>query len=677
MMCRLVSLPLLSALALLPAAVPAYADRWTQPTPEELSMTAQPQVPGTPAVYLLREELTEDKLHMYSVYVRLKVLNERGKDRSNVELNYPGGASGVSIGDIAGRTIEPDGTVVPFSGKPYEKLIEKDHNRKYMAKVFTMPDVRVGSILEYRYTIRWADHFFRAPDWYVQSDLFTRKAHYVWKPTSAQLITNDERGQLTSGISWTPVLPPGAEVKLTQLPSQNSFDPGQRIFELTMQDVPPAPNEEHMPPIGSFTYRVLFYYSPYRSGEEYWKNEGKYWARQRDRFIGPGPAVSSAVREFVQAGDTSEQKLRKLYAAVQKLENTEYSRRHSSAEEKAQGFGEVKTADDVWLRKRGDGDQLTQLFVAMARAAGFRAYLMAVTDRDRSVFYASYLSLSQLNDDLAVVNVDGKEVYFDPGTPFVPYAQLAWRHDEASGLKQVDGGGAVIAVTPGGSYTASRIQRVANLTLDAQGEVHGSVKMTYIGLPAVYWRELLLQSDEADLRHELTESVERALPGGMIVHLGTIERIGDAEQPLSVNFDVKGRPGSSTGKRILLASDLFESNAQPMFPHEKRDIAVYFEYAHMQQDAIRINFPAGYTVESLPAPAKIQFQRAALYDLKTESTPTSVTVRRTYTLGDIIFLAKDYPELRSFYSNFESKDQMPIVLKTTGSAQAANAGAPL
>ena len=677
---RCTVLPLVLAIpALCSSAHLALADKWTQPTPEELSMTTQPEVPGAPAVYLMREEVTEDKLHMYSVYVRLKVLNERGKEFANVELRYPSGhGTQMSMGEIAGRTIEPDGTVVPFTGKPYEKLIEKDRDHKYMAKVFTMPDVRVGSILEYRYVARWDDHYFIAPNWYVQSEFFTRKAHYIWKPTSEQLLTNDERGQLTAGISWTPVLPSGTEVKLTQMPQQNAFDPGQRIFELTMQNIPPTPEEEHMPPIGSFTYRVLFYYTPYRNQNEFWSKEGKYWSKREDRFIGPGPAVVSAVHELVQPADTSDQKLRKLYTAAQKLDNTAYSRSRSSSEEKAQGFGEVKTSDDIWTRRRGDANQIAEVFAAMARAAGFRAYLMAVTNRDRSLFFPPFLSLSQLDDFIVAVSVDGKEVYFDPGTPFVPYGQLAWKHDESGGLKQVDGGGAVIAYTPGSSYTASRIQRIANLTMTADGTVHGTVRMTYIGMPAIAWRQLSLANDEGDLKHELTETAERSLPGGMTVHLTSVEKLNETEQPLTVIFDVSGRIGSSTGKRLLLPCDLFESNEQPMFPHEKRSIAVYFDYAHMQQDAIRINFPSAFTMESMPEPTKMQYQKTVAYDLTTEATPTSVTIRRDYLLGDIIFQPRDYPELRTFFGNFEGKDQQGIVLKQPATAaQAANSGAPL
>ena len=49
------------------------------------------------------------------------------------------------------------------------------------------------------------------------------------------------------------------------------------------------------------------------------------------------------------------------------VENTDYTRQHSATEDKSQGLGEVKNTDDVWNRKRGTGDQLADLFIAMAR----------------------------------------------------------------------------------------------------------------------------------------------------------------------------------------------------------------------------------------------------------------------------------------------------------------------
>jgi hypothetical protein len=86
-----------------------------------------------------------------------------------------------------------------------------------------------------------------------------------------------------------------------------------------VHDIPPAPEEDFMPPINSFTYRVLFYYSAYRTSEEFWKNEGKYQSKTWEKFIGPGPIVKAAVNGITAPTDTPDQKLRKIYAAVMQL----------------------------------------------------------------------------------------------------------------------------------------------------------------------------------------------------------------------------------------------------------------------------------------------------------------------------------------------------------------------
>jgi hypothetical protein len=345
-----------------------------------------------------------------------------------------------------------------------------------------------------------------------------------------------------------------------------------------------------------------------------------------------------------------------------KLDNTSYNREHSAAEEKAQGLGELKSTDDIWERKRGSDDQIAQVFVAMARAGGMKAYLMAVTNRDRSIFLPGYLTLSQLDDDIAIVNIDGKEQYFDPGQRYCPYGQLAWKHTLVQGIRQTDGGSA-LGGTPGQSYKDSRTDRMAELTMDEHGEAAGTVTMMYRGAPALAWRQRFLRGDATSLNRDLQAAMERLLPGGMEVKVKSIEKLEEYEEPLVVKFDVKGQIASSTGKRLLVPSDIFEVNTKPAFPHEKRTLPVYFDYASSVLDAVRVTFPASLGIESLPASDQVPFQKIAVYALKTESTPTSVTMHRNLLVGDIIFDLNQFSDLRAFYNKFETKDQEPFVLK--------------
>ena len=158
------------------SAANASADSWTKPTPEEFQMTAEPAAPGAAAIYLFRDELADDKLHIHITYVRLKILTEKGKEYADQEISYEGAQ--FKIFGVEGRTIHSDGTVIPFSGKPYQKVLEKAGKEKYKATVFTLPDVQVGSILEYRYVLSYESNLVVSPRWYLQGPLYIRKAHF-------------------------------------------------------------------------------------------------------------------------------------------------------------------------------------------------------------------------------------------------------------------------------------------------------------------------------------------------------------------------------------------------------------------------------------------------------------------------------------------------------------------
>jgi hypothetical protein len=119
--------------------------------------------------------------------------------------------------------------------------------------------------------------------------------------------------------------------------------------------------------------------------------------------------------------------------------------------------------------------------------------------------------------------------------------------------------------------------------------------------------------------------------------------------------------------------DMFEAGSTAAFPHEKRELAVYFRYPEIEQDALRIKFTKGFAVEAIPEPAKFAIPSRETYSLTVESTPTSFTTRRTYADGDVLVKPDQYTELRKFHSQFEGKDQESVVLKAMPT-QTATAG---
>jgi hypothetical protein len=296
---------------------------------------------------------------------------------------------------------------------------------------------------------------------------------------------------------------------------------------------------------------------------------------------------------------------------------------------------------------------------------------MGVTSRDRNIFLRSFFTLDQLDDLIAIVKVDGKEQFFDPGQPMCPYGQLAWKHTLTQGLRQADGG-AVISETPFTTYKDSRTDRIADLVLNEHGEATGTVTMTFRGSPALRWRQAHLRGDDTSVNHQLRTILEDMMPAGMEVNVSSVQHLEDYEQPLVVTYSIKGAIGSSTGKRVLLPADIFEYGAKPAFSHVTRENAVYFPYTYTMLDAVRIKLPAGYTIESLPAAEDIPFKEkdrdgkeatAAMYQFKSESTGNYVTIRRNLFMGDLVFPKEDYTNLHGFFTKFEARDHEPTVLK--------------
>ncbi len=662
---------MVAAMALFLGALPLRAaDLFTKPTPEELAMTSLPGFPGAPAVILFREEITNADLHSVQHYERIKVLTEKGKEYANVELRffsstgYDDFADDKQVTDIAGRTIHPDGTIIPFTGKPYLKMMEKGRDFKYQARVFTLPDVEIGSIIEYRYAERINDNIYEAPDWYVQGDLYTKAAHFSWLPTNHELNSKDG---IINTITWLPILPEGVTVKRTDMV-------GKQTFELTVHDMAPQPDEDYMPPIRSFSYRVLFNYTPFHSPQDFWKSRGKDWSKREDSFIGPSGELKSATESVIAGATTQDEKLRKIYAAVMALENTDYTRDRDRKEDKAEGVGKINNAGDVYKRGRGSSDQLNDVFIGMARAAGMKAYVMLIPDRSKRIFTSGWTQFNQFDNSIAIVNVDGKEQFFDPGQRYAEYGHLAWQNTLGMGIRQLDSG-TDFAQAPIDNYTTTRSTRVANLTMDARGAITRKIDLTFTGAMALRWRHTALRGDDESLKTALKKNLEDMLPKTLEVNVTSIENLADYVKPLAAHFEVKGTLGTVTGKRMILPADVFAAENVPTFPHEKRELPVYFEYPQTVADAMKLNFPASMSVEAVPEVTKELFQKSAQFDMAAVTAGNSVTVRRNYVANLIVVEVKDYNDLRAFYAKIESKDKDSIVLKMpTESASNAPGG---
>jgi hypothetical protein len=633
------------------------ADQGFQPvSADELSLKSEPLAPGAPAIILDhrvdRDDSVRGVAHQFN-YIRIKILTEEGRKYADVEIPFLKETQ--KIEHINGRTIRPDGSIVNFDGKVYEKSLAKTRRFGFMAKTFTLSDIEVGSIIEYFYMEDFQYVF--DSHWIVSEELFTKSAHYSLKPFHGN-------GFYNVGLRWTwKDLPQGVAPK--QGPDG--------IVRMDVSNIPAFEKEDHEPPENELKARVDFAYENEAAGpdaDKFWQSVGKKWNDYLERFVDKRKAMEQAVGQIVAPNDPPEVKLRKLYDRVQEIRNKSYEISKTEQEEKREKEKADLNVEDVWKRGYGDGQQLTWLYLGLVRAAGFDAYGCMVSSRREYFFVPKSMEPGKLNSNVVLVKFNGKDLYLDPGAEFTPFGMLTWSETGVHGLcLDKNGGNWVITTLPESSE--SRIGRVAKLKLSESGDLEGKLTITYTGLEAMYHRLDIRHADDLARKKFLETAAVDQIPVAGEAELTNKPDWTSSETPLVAEFNLK-IPGwaSNAGKRVMVAAAVFTAHEKNIFEHANRVHPIYFDYPYEKLDDVTIELPPGWQVASVP-PVKTQDSHIVAYDLKVEDGKTSLHLSRKLDIDFFYLEQKYYTALRSFFQLVRTADEEQVVLQP-GTATATN-----
>ena len=628
----------------------AWAVGFRPVSTDELKMTSEPLAPGAPAIILYRQVDRDDDIHRghEDNYFRIKILSEEGRKYADIEIPYDKD-SGSIIG-IHARTIRPDGTLVDFGGKVFNKSIEKSKGTRYLAKTFTLPDVQVGSIIEYFYTIDLQENSLFNSNWILSQELFTKNAKFSLKPWQ------DPNGHYRMHWIWQ-FLPAGTpEPKMA----------GQeQVVRLEVSNIPAFQTEDYMPPENELKSRVDFIYSdelPESSPSRFWDNRGKKLSGSLDSFLGKRKAMEQAVAEIVGPNDPPEMKLEKIYARVQTLRNTSYEVRKTEQEEQREKEKRASSADEVWKRGYGTGWELTWLYLALVRAAGLEAYGVITSERANYFFNPNLMQSSRLDANVVHVKLNGKEFWCDPGAAYTPFGLLPWPETGTQGL-ELDKKGSTWVKTLTPVSSQARTERHADFKLSETGDLEGKLTVTFTGLEAARLRTDERNADETERRKFLEDTAKSYIPAACEVKLANQPDWKSATAPLAGVFDVKV-PGwaSGAGRRVLLPVGLFSAKQRHTFDHADRVHPIYVAYPFQEADDISIEIPSGWQVSSLPTPWN-DTGRIVSYTLAAENNQGKLHVSRSLAVDFIFLEQKYYPALRNYFQEIRTADEQQMVLQ--------------
>ena len=614
---------------------------WKPFTPDELAMKENPVSPGGSAVILDWDVFNDDIDNTETVYYRVKIFDDTARSEGNIEIPFVRGV--MQVKEIQARTVHPDGTVIPFGGEVFEKTIVKSRQVRYLAKTFSLPDVQAGSLLEYRYRLKWDSSRLFDSHWELEQKLPVRHARFQIRPyTSSKAFTWSARN-----------VPPGtAPIK------QDG-----KIYSLQLHNVAAFVEEAFSPPEGEIKARIDLFYSSlaYSDPDRFWKEIGDEWSGFPETFAADRRYVRELAASLVQPSDSPETKLRKLYARALQVRNLSYEPQKTTTEIKQEKLKDSENIEDILKHGYGYNRGINLVFLGLARAAGFEAHEVVFSSREKVFFRRDVQNSEQLERFAVEVKMpDGQYCYFDPGTKYTPFGMLYWNMTGVAGLRLQSGGGTLIS-SPNPAAKDSLVERKATVQWSDDG-LKGDVTVSYHGQDALIKRVNAISDDENTRRKELEDEMKSWLAEGAKVKLKSATGWDNTDDPLTATFSIElPNFGASTGQRLILPLDIFASHTHPAFQHEKRKLPVYFSYPYEEYDQVLLQLPQDYEVEKLPANAKESSEYGRYGDAWTQQGGM-ITMQRRFALDWFYFQPEQYGGLRDFFNKVHNSDQGNVIL---------------
>lgn len=651
LMGRMLALASMFGISILWSCSAVAADDWRPIDPDELRMTAEPKDPTASAICLYRQEDINDVLGTVQEYLRIKILSDAGRNNANIEIDYDKASEAFRF--IEARTIQPDGSIVNFDGSMYDTPVKVGHGSNSYAKTFTLQGVGIGSIIEYRYLREIRHHLRYQVRWILNQAMFTRLEEFSLVPASIGTLRVTLPAGLPEGISA-----PRYE--------------GNRLV-LEARDVAAYVVEEQMPPENAVRSRVEFAYLAPKFGrmkpEEFWNYVGRAEHQRIELFAGQPRAMEKALRQIVSPADSPGTRLKKIYDRAQRFHSSFYEQMKIEEAETRDKRRPPQDVAELWRSGRGTERDIPWLFLALARAAGFSADPVLASGRKNLPFDRKGMDPEELDSNLVVVKLDGKDLFLAPGNSYVPFGQLPWYVTAVPALR-LNKERATWIETPPQLAAGARIERTAAFELDPFGALSGRLIISFVGAEAT-WRRIAEGEMDAPARRKFLEDEVRAsIPAPSQVTL-TNEPVWDsAENTLQAEFNLRIDAWADlAGRRMLLPAEVFGGEERRLFEHTRRIQPVYFDFPFMRRDDMSVTLPPGFRADIVPHERETATD-AMSYQIRIEPAAGGLRIRRDLTVNLKLIKVDAYGSLRDFYQAVRAGDEQQVVLSGASGAGA-------
>jgi hypothetical protein len=631
---------------------------WRPVAPEDLASRTPVVEPDADAEAIFWEvrvdDSSSDELSLKH-YVRIKLFTDRGIEQySKHDIIFN---KGTKIKDVEARITDPDGST-SFLKK--EDVIERDivkaNGVKVRAKTFALPNLKVGSIVEYRYreVVDDAEANMRLV---FQHEVPIRNISYYVKPFAGN-----------RGMYYEPFHMGDAKFEK----DKNGFS------RVTMTNVPAFKEEPSMLPEDDVRSWIYIYYanSARKAPTEYWKDINDFHYGHTKETFKANDEIKKITADLIAGAASDDDKLHRIFDWTKtNIRNLQYAPK--VVDEDWKKASSSKSPGDTVKLKFGYGLQITYVFGALARAAGFDVREAFSGNRSEMIFDPRVPNASlMLGSFFAAVKIGEKWEFFNPASYYAPYGLLGWATEGQTAMITDDKGPIWV---PLGLAAAEKSmeKRSGKFRILPDGSLEGEGRVEYTGHQATTIKSINRGDSDVEREKYIKDKLKSMILGSAEIQSFTMENLDDPEKPVVYTFKVRVPDyASRTGKRLFFQPNVFERSAKPRFISNARKYDVYITYPYSESDDITIELPDGFALENADAPSPIKDKQGiASHEVHMGVTKDGKTLsyKRMFTFGNngfIQFPVTSYPVLKQFFEAFNQADVHQLTLRQAAVASA-------
>jgi hypothetical protein len=598
---------------------------------------------------------------VFKHHKRIRVMNKNGFDNATISIVvYSQGNTEEKIEDLQAYTYNVDGQKVVATKLEKSSVFKDRVNKYYTVRKFTFPDLKEGSILEYKYKI--ITPFYR----YLRSWDFQGSMPRIWSEYSVSVPSLFDYVLINQGYHQFDITDANTSNELF-----NIIVPGQTSYEKTevvkwegnvynnvwaIKNVPALKNEAFTTSVSNHIQKIEFQLKSIRwpSGkvDDFMGN----WMKLADDLLKDedfgaqltknNSFFDDEINKAINGATDEKDKVARIYRYVRdNFTCTDHSAIWMS-----------NPLKKTFQSRNGNVADINLLLTAMLKSKGLEAQPVLLSTTDNGKAYELYPLLSRFNYVIARVKVGEQFYLLDASRDKMGFAKLP--PDVYNGYARVieQPIPALINLSPD-SLTESKVTSVFVMNTEDGKGMTGAFTSNLGYYESFQLRDKLAKSTTEDYFKEVKKSYSFEVE----IKDASVDMLKSYDDPAVIKYDFKFSPDDDIIYFNPLLSEAMKENP---FTSANRQYPVEMPYAINETYVLTMDIPKGYVVDELPKSSRVKLNDdEGMFEYMISSNPTTIQFRSRLLINKATFQKEDYEVLRNFFSMVVKKHSELIVLK--------------